>query len=177
MKNWVTSFILSHETESINININIFETNLINIVILLIVLVYFLGSFLKENLSSRREQIISSIQNGEKRLNEAKERLAEAKSQWAQAQIIIEEIKNQTKRSKANLLESEFDQTNQALSQRFNNLLMILYYREQQVISSIMKQVSELALKQVTVKLQTPLMEKDQYIIINNKISRLGGHK
>jgi F-type H+-transporting ATPase subunit b len=177
MKNWVTSFILSHETESININTNIFETNLINIVILLVVLVYFLGSFLKENLSSRQEQIISSIQNGEKRLNEAKERLAEAKSQWAQAQIIIEEIKNQTKRSKTNLLESEFDQTNQALSQRFNNLLMILYYREQQVLSSIMKQVSELALKQVTVKLQTPLMEKDQYIIINNKINRLGGHK
>lgn len=177
MKNWVTSFILSHETESININTNIFETNLINIVILLVVLVYFLGSFLKENLSSRQEQIISSIQNGEKRLNEAKERLAEAKSQWAQAQIIIEEIKNQTKRSKGNLLESEFDQTNQALSQRFNNLLMILYYREQQVLSSIMKQVSELALKQVTVKLQTPLMEKDQYIIINNKINRLGGHK
>lgn len=177
MKNWVTSFILSHETESININTNIFETNLINIVILLVVLVYFLGSFLKENLSSRQEQIISSIQNGEKRLNEAKERLAEAKSQWAQAQIIIEEIKNQTKRSKANLLQSEFDQTNEALSQRFNNLLMILYYREQQVLSSIMKQVSELALKQVTVKLQTPLMEKDQYIIINNKINRLGGHK
>lgn len=177
MKNWVTSFILSHETESININTNIFETNLINIVILLVVLVYFLGSFLKENLSSRQEQIISSIQNGEKRLNEAKERLAEAKAQWAQAQIIIEEIKNQTKRSKVNLLESEFDQTNQALSQRFNNLLMILYYREQQVLSSVMKQVSELALKQVTVKLQTPLMEKDQYIIINNKINRLGGHK
>jgi F-type H+-transporting ATPase subunit b len=177
MKNWVTSFILSHETESININTNIFETNLINIVILLVGLVYFLGSFLKENLSSRQEQIISSIQNGEKRLNEAKERLAEAKSQWTQAQIIIEEIKNQTKRSKTNLLESEFDQTNQALSQRFNNLLMILYYREQQVLSSIMKQVSELALKQVTVKLQTPLMEKDQYIIINNKINRLGGHK
>lgn len=175
MKNWITSFILSHETESISINTNIFETNLINIVILLGVLVYFLGSFLKENLSSRQEQIISSIQNGERRLNEAKERLAEAKSQWAQAQIIIQEIKNQTRRSKISLLESEFDQTNQALSQRFNNLLMILYYREQQVLSSIMKQVSELALKQVTAKLQTPLMEKDQYIIINNKINRLGG--
>jgi F-type H+-transporting ATPase subunit b len=176
MKNWITSFVLSNETESIGLNTNIFETNLINIVILLVILVYFLGSFLKENLSSRQEQIISSIQNGEKRLNEAKERLAEAKSQWAQAQIILEEIKNQTKRSKVSLLEAEFNQTNQALSQRFNNLLMILYYREQQVLSSIMKQVSELALKQVTSKLQTPLMEKDQYIIINNKINRLGGH-
>lgn len=175
MKTWISSFILSNKTESISLNTNILETNLINIVILLVLLLYFLGSFLKENLSSRQEQIISNIQNGEKRLNEAKDRLAEAKLQWTQAQIIIEEIKNQTHRSKAILLESEFKQTNQSISQRFNNLLMILYYREQQVRSVIMKQVSELALRQVTAKLQTPLMEKDQYIIINNKINRLGG--
>lgn len=175
MKTWISSFILSNKTESISLNTNILETNLINIVILLVLLLYFLGSFLKENLSSRQEQIISNIQNGEKRLNEAKDRLAEAKLQWAQAQIIIEEIKNQTHRSKVIILESEFKQTNQSISQRFNNLLMILYYREQQVRSVIMKQVSELALRQVTAKLQTPLMEKDQYIIINNKINRLGG--
>jgi F-type H+-transporting ATPase subunit b len=174
MKTWISSFILSNKTESISLNTNILETNLINIVILLVLLLYFLGSFLKENLSSRQEQIISNIQNGEKRLNEAKDRLAEAKLQWTQAQIIIEEIKNQTQRSKTILLESEFKQTNQSISQRFNNLLMILYYREQQVRSVIMKQVSELALRQVTAKLQTPLMEKDQYIIINNKINRLG---
>lgn len=175
MKIWISSFILSNKTENISLNINILETNLINIVILLILLIYFLGNFLKENLSVRQEQIINSIQNGEKRLNESKERLVEAKSQWAQAQIIIEEIKNQTNRSKITILESEFRQTNQNISQRFNNLLMILYYREQQILSSIMKQVSELALKQVTTKLQMPLMEKDQYIIINNKINRLGG--
>ena len=175
MKTWISSFILSNKTESISLNTNILETNLINIVILLVLLLYFLGSFLKENLSSRQEQIISNIQNGEKRLNEAKDRLTEAKLQWAQAQIIIEEIKNQTQRSKVIILESEFNQTNQSISQRFNNLLMILYYREQQVRSVIMKQVSELALRQVTAKLQTPLMEKDQYIIINNKINRLGG--
>lgn len=175
MKTWISSFILSNKTESISLNTNILETNVINIVILLVLLLYFLGSFLKENLSSRQEQIISNIQNGEKRLNEAKDRLTEAKLQWAQAQIIIEEIKNQTQRSKVIILESEFNQTNLSISQRFNNLLMILYYREQQVRSVIMKQVSELALRQVTAKLQTPLIEKDQYIIINNKINRLGG--
>ena len=103
MEIWVSSFILSSEAEGIGINTDIFEANLINIIILLVLLVYVLGNFLKENLSTRQEQIISSIQDGEKRLNEAKERLAEAKSQWAQAQIIIKEIKIQTKRSKASL--------------------------------------------------------------------------
>ena len=175
MENWLSSFILSSEAEGIGINTDILETNLINIIILLVLLVYVLGNFLKENLSTRQEQIISSIQDGEKRLNEANERLAEAKSQWAQAQIIIEEIKNQTKRSKASLLETEFNQANQDLSQRFNNILMVLRYREQQVFNDVMKQVSELALSQVTSKLQTQLGKTDQSLIIDSKINRLGG--
>jgi F-type H+-transporting ATPase subunit b len=175
MENWISSLILSRETEGFGLNTDILETNLINIIILIVLLVYVLGNFLKENLSSRQEQIISSIQDGEKRLNEANERLAEAKAQWAQAQIIIEEIKSQTKRSRASLLESEFNQANQDLSQRFNNILMILRYREQQVFNDVMKQVSELALNQVTSKLQTQLGKTEQSLIIDSKINRLGG--
>jgi F-type H+-transporting ATPase subunit b len=175
MKNWISSFILSSETEGFGINSDILETNLVNIIILIVLLVYVLGNFLKENLSSRQEQIISSIQDGEKRLSEANERLAEAKSQWAQAQIIIEEIKTQTKRSKTSLLETEFNQANQDLSQRFNNILMVLKYREQQVFNDVMKQVSKLAFQQVIEKLETQLGKTDQSLIIDSKINRLGG--
>lgn len=175
MTNWVSFFILSSETEGFGINTDILETNLINIIILIVLLVYVLGNFLKENLSSRQEQIISNIQDGEKRLNEAKERLAEAKSQWAQAQIIIKEIKIQTKRSKASLLETEFNQANQDLSQRFTNILMVLRYREQQVFNDVMKQVSKLAFQQVIEKLERQLGKTDQSLIIDSKINRLGG--
>lgn len=175
MENGINSFFLSSEVEGIRINTNILETNLINILILLVLLVYVLGNFLKDNLSTRQEQIINSIQDGEKRLSEANERLAEARSQWAQAQIIIEEIKNQTQRSKTTLLENEFQQANQDLSQRFKNILMILRYREQQVFNDIMKQVSELAFNQVMTKLQTELGQKEQSLIIDSKINRLGG--
>lgn len=175
MKNWVSFFLLSSHTEEFGINTDILETNLINIIILIVLLVYVLGNFLKENLSARQEQIISNIQDGEKRLNEAKERLAEAKSQWAQAQIIIKEIKIQTKRSKASLLETEFSQANQDLSQRFTNILMVLRYREQQVFNDVMKQVSKLAFQQVIEKLERQLGKTDQSLIIDNKINRLGG--
>ncbi len=175
MENWVGSFILSSETEGFAFNSDILETNLINIIILIILLVYVLGNFLKENLSSRQELIVNSIQDGEKRLNEANERLAEAKSQWAQAQIIIEEIKAQTKRSKKSLVETEFNQANQDLSQRFTNILLVLRFREQQIFNDVMKQVSELALNQVIAKLQTQLSKTDQSLIIDSKINRLGG--
>lgn len=175
MENWVNFFLLSSETEGFSINTDILETNLINIIILIVLLVYVLGNFLKENLLSRQEQIITNVQDGEKRLNEAKERLAEAKSQWAQAQIIIKEIKIQTKRSKASLLETEFNQANQDLSQRFTNILLVLRYREQQVFNDVMKQVSKLAFQQVIEKLERQLGKTDQSLIIDSKINRLGG--
>jgi F-type H+-transporting ATPase subunit b len=177
MKNWLTYLVFTNsQTKSISLNTNIFETNLINIIILLVLLVYLLGNFLNENLSFRQEQIENSIKTSEKRLNESKDRLNEIKSQWSQARIIIEDIKEQTQQTKENLLKSEFNEINHTLSQRFINLLTILYYREQQVLSTIILQVSELALKEVTKKLKTKLLDKDQSIIINNKITRLGSH-
>jgi F-type H+-transporting ATPase subunit b len=174
MKNWVPYLILTtNDSKNISLNTDILETNLINIIILLVLLIYLLGNFLNTNLSSRQEQIENTIKNGEKRLNEAKQRLKEAKFQWSQASIIIEEIKEQTKQTKVNLLESEYNDINQTLSQRFKNLLTILYYREQQVLSAIIQQVSEITLKQVSEKLKSSLRDKNQSIIINNKINRL----
>ena len=52
---------------------------------------------------------------------------------------------------------------------------MILRYREQQVFNDVMKQVSELALEEVTSKLQTQLGKSEQSLIIDSKINRLGG--
>ena len=177
MKNWATYLIFAtSEIKSIRLNTDIFETNLINIIILLIILIYFLGNFLNKNLSLRYEQIKNTIENGEKFLDETTERIKEAKFQWSQSKLIIEEIKEQTNQTKIALLESQFNELNQILTQRFNNFLTIIYYREQQVLSTIIQQVSELSLKQVTEKLSTPLMDKDQSIIINNKINKLESH-
>jgi F-type H+-transporting ATPase subunit b len=176
MKNWESFLILANKANYIKLNSNIFETNLINIIILLIILFYVLESFLSENLSARQNQITNNIKNGEKRLEEAIERLEEVKSQWAQTNIILEEIELQTKQSKSNLFELEFNRTNEIVTQRFSNLLTLLYYREQEMLISIITQVFESALKQVVNKLTTSLVDEDQYAIINNKINRLEGH-
>lgn len=175
MTNLINSYILSHETKGFGINSDILETNLINIIILIALLVYVLGNFLQESLSLRQDQIINSIQACEKRLNEANERLAEAKAQWVQAQMIFEKIKNETEQSKRSLIEAEFNQANADLSQKFNTILMVLRYREQQLLNDVKKQVSELALEQVKSKIQDKLEGTDQSLLIDSKINRLGG--
>src|SRR6476469_6325672 len=143
------SLLASSKSEGFGLNPNILEANLINILLLLVLLVYTVGTFLKDTLFLRQEQILQSIEDCEKRLNEANERLAEAKSQWLQAQLLFEKIKSQTKESKKTLVNLEFQQANDDLSQRFNNMILSLQYREDQVFNEITKQVAQLALHQV----------------------------
>lgn len=166
---------LSHESEGFAINTDIFETNIINIFLLIGLLVYVLGNFLKENLSSRQDQIISSIQECEKRLKEAKKRLSEAEKQWDQAQIIFDKIKSETKQRKSNLIDSGFLQGNEDSFQLFKNTSMVLGYREQEAINEITKQVSEEVFTQVRSKIKNQLGKTDQSLILDSKINSLGG--
>ena len=70
----------------------IFETNVINIIILLGGLIYILSRALSDNLTERQQTILGAIQESEERLNEASKRLYESQVQLAQAQIVIDSI-------------------------------------------------------------------------------------
>jgi F-type H+-transporting ATPase subunit b len=175
IRNWDCYFIFASENEGFKFNPDILETNVINILILLIILLFTAGKFLQDILTNRYEKVLTSIQDSENRLTEATERLAEAKSQWSQARIIIEEIENETKRTKNTLLEAELNQANADLSQRFNTILVMLRYRETQVFNDIIKQVSRLALNQVISKLEKQLGKTELVLINDSKINELGG--
>ena len=61
-----------------NLNFNILETNLINLVIVIAVLVKFLSGFLGGILERRRTAILQDLQDAETRLKTATEALAKA---------------------------------------------------------------------------------------------------
>ena len=87
------AYLIVASNGSFGINTDIFETNLINQLIVLGGVVFFGRDFLGESLSERQAEISSGVEDSEKRLNEATERLAEAKKQLAQARVIIDQIK------------------------------------------------------------------------------------
>jgi F-type H+-transporting ATPase subunit b len=134
---------------SFGINTDILETNAINIVILVIGLVIFVGKTLRERLAQRQTEIINSVEDSEKRLNDATNRLAEAKKQLSQARVIIDEIKKETKATKISLLENDYVQAKKELSRRFNVAATTLKNRERLILSEIKQNISLLALKQV----------------------------
>ena len=78
--------------EGVSFNPDIFEANLINLLILGGALFYLLGGALSDSLSERKEKILGAIQESEERLQEATARLTESETQLAQAQMVIESI-------------------------------------------------------------------------------------
>ena len=139
---------------SFGINTDIFETNLINQLIILGGVIFFGRDFLGESLSQRQAEIISGVEDSEKRLNEATTRLTEAKKQLAQARVIIDQIRKDTSTTKITLLEADYNQAKLELSKRFSSAASILKFKERQILADIKQYVSVLALELVVNKIE-----------------------
>ncbi len=75
------------------LNLDLFETNIINLVIVIAALWKFLPSFLGGILERRRAAILSDLDDAEQRLSQANASLAEAQGALAAAQQKAEQIR------------------------------------------------------------------------------------
>jgi len=88
--------LIAENNDNITLNLDILETGLINIIALIVILVYVGRDFLGSILETRKNDIVTSVQDAEERFNEANKRLNDAQKQLNQANVIINEIKNET---------------------------------------------------------------------------------
>jgi F-type H+-transporting ATPase subunit b len=138
-----------------SLNTNILETNLINQILLFGILIFAWKNFnISEGLDNRRLQILESVENSEKRLNEAILKLAETKKQLSQAKLIISQIKKETDSIKLDLLTKDYSDTKTELNQKFEVATSTLKNRERLILTEIKQSLSFLALKQVVDKLE-----------------------
>lgn len=90
------------------LNLNLFDTNIINLAIVIAALVWFLPKVLGGILETRRAAILSDLQDAEQRLQETTVALAAAKQDLADAQKKAEKIRSDAKaRADALRLDSE----------------------------------------------------------------------
>merc|ERR1712217_227498 len=83
------------------INLDIPETGIVNIVVLIAGLVYLLGPLLGESMSTREKEIQQDIDDAIAKFKEAEERLVEAEKSKAQAAEVIAEIEASIEKDKA----------------------------------------------------------------------------
>jgi F-type H+-transporting ATPase subunit b len=176
MENFDQIFTLVAEHEGIGLNLDILETGLINILILIAILVYtgkdFLGSLLEE----RKTSIVQGVQDAEDRLNEANRRLSEAQKQLSQANVVITEIKNETVAAKKVLLEADAYQSKKELATRFSRALATFRSKERQIFLEVKQQIILLVLKRTVIRAQETFGKKDRATaLINDTINKLEG--
>ena len=82
---------------SFGLNFNPFETNIINLAIVIAGLIYFLRGFLGGILERRRASILAELKDAEERLASASSALSTAQSQVADAQALAEKIRSDAK--------------------------------------------------------------------------------
>lgn len=173
MKSYIHYFV-SNDNFGITLNTDIFESNIINIILLLVILFVVIKKFLTENLTARKEKIVQGIEKAETRLADSNKRYNEAKKQWSQMDIIIKEINQQMETTKQNVLKLKWDQGKEDLSKKFTTAIVVLRNRENKIFNDVTKEVSKKALTQVILKLKKQLGKVEQSAIVNLKITQLG---
>jgi len=157
----------------VSLNTDIFETNLINISLLVGGLFYLLSGALSESLSERQQKILGAIQESEERLQEAETQLTESESQLAQAQIVIESIQKDAQVTAQQVKSSILSEGKAEIERLTSSAKAQIGTIEARVRKQISDYVATLALQRITMQLEGKLTSSLQQQIIDRNISKL----
>jgi F-type H+-transporting ATPase subunit b len=157
----------------VSFNPDIFEANLVNLVILVSGIVYLGGNALSAALTERQQKILGAIQEAEERLQQSIARLAESEKQLEQAQIVITSIKTDAeltaKQIKSNIL-NEGKKEIERLALAAKSQIVTL---EAKLRKSLIDYAVNLAIKRVTSQITSKMNSTLQQQIIDRNISKL----
>jgi F-type H+-transporting ATPase subunit b len=155
------------------INLNLFETNLINLVIVIGVLYWFLKGFLGGMLERRREAILKDLQDAEKRLKTATVELLKAQEELSAAQQKAERIRQDGK-ARAEAIRADGEKkTIQAMAALKQDALADLTAEGARLTEQLRREAALSAIDKALTELPNRLDSKAQAKLIDSSISNL----
>ncbi|MEB3209963.1 MAG: F0F1 ATP synthase subunit B [Leptolyngbyaceae bacterium] len=165
----------SLEEEGFGLNFDLLDTNLINLVIIIGVLIVFGRKFLGETLSSRKATIESEIKAAEERKQKAASELASQQQKLAQAQAEAEAmIKDAHARAEA-ARTSILEQADRDIERLQTEAQKDVSSQQDRVAAELRQYVAERALAAAESQCRAELNEDSQQQLINRSIAMLGG--
>jgi F-type H+-transporting ATPase subunit b len=165
----------SHHQAGFGINTDILETNLINLVIVIGLLVYFGRGFLGKVLSERRETIEQAINEAEQRQKDAQAALSVQQQQLTQAQTEADRIRAQAEETAKSAKATILAQAEQDVARMKAEAGRELETERQKVIAQLRAIVASQALEKVETQLKSGLNEDAQHKLIDRAIALIGG--
>ena len=168
----MTSLIFA--SEGFGLNLNIFETNIINLAVVVFGLYKFLPGFLGKILERRRTSILSDLKEAEERLAQAKDSFSKAKDELASAKEKADKIRNDCKaRAEAIRLESE-KRTVEEMARIKQGAASDLNAEAARVTSQLRKEAAELAIEKALAILPKKLDSNTQDKFLKQSIKNIG---
>nr|YP_009472841.1 ATP synthase CF0 subunit I [Caulerpa manorensis]ARO74463.1 ATP synthase CF0 subunit I [Caulerpa manorensis] len=142
--------------QSWGIQTNIFETNVINLAVVLAIVIFFVGDGVKSLLNKRQESILSNLQQAQDRENEAEKILSKAQKKYNNASSQVNDVIEDAQKSideekKQSQFQMELD------LERLNQFQKSTIYYQQQ---KIQKQISQKILISVNQKVQQKFQKR-----------------
>jgi F-type H+-transporting ATPase subunit b len=175
----MTAILLAHaglfaHAGGFGINLNLLDTNLINLVIVIGVLVWFLRGFLGGILERRRQAILSDLGDAEDRLKAANAALGKAQSDLAAAQQKAAQILADGKaRAQAVRVESE-QRTIEEMARLRQDAVADLNAEAARVTDLLRREAARQAIETALATLPGKLDEAAQARLIDQSIQSLG---
>ena len=168
----MTSLIFA--SEGFGLNLNIFETNIINLAVVVFGLYKFLPGFLGKILERRRTAILSDLKEAEEKLIQAQDSLSQAKEELASAKQKADQIRNDCKaRAEAIRLESE-KRTVEEMARIKQGAASDLNAEAARVTSQLRKEAAELAIEKALALLPKKLDSNTQDKFLKESIKNIG---
>ena len=158
------------------LNLDIFETNLVNLVILVGILFYFGRKVLSKILNERQANIATAIQEAEGRLKEASTALSQAQEQLKQSQAEAERIRQSAVENAQKAKEALLAKAVQDVERLKQTAAADLNTETERAIAQLRQRVATLALQKVEAQLKSGIADDAQQSLIDRSIAQLGGN-
>lgn len=159
----------------IGLDFDVLETNLINIVIIVGVLIFFGRKFIGKTLSDRRERIETAITSAERRASEAATALADQQQKLAQAQAEAERIRKAAEENAKVARENILAAATADIERMKETANRDLNTERERAVAQLRQQVVALALEKVESDLRTGVGQDAQQKLVDRSIALLGG--
>ncbi|MBF2004526.1 MAG: F0F1 ATP synthase subunit B [Chlorogloeopsis fritschii C42_A2020_084] len=157
------------------LNLDILETNIINLAILIGVLFYFGRKVVGNTLSDRRSNIETAIREAEERLKEAAGQLSDAQQKLTKAQAEAQQIRKAAEENAQATREAILAKAAEDVQRLKETAARDLSAERERAIAQLRQQVVAMALQKAESELKSGIADNTQQTLIDRSIALLGG--
>lgn len=157
------------------LNLDILNTNLINLTLLVGILFYYGKPLLTNILNERRSKILEQIQAVEQKQKQAEVTLAQEQKKLEQAQATAAKIRQDAEVNAQKARETILTQGEKEVARLKETAVKDLSSEQDKAIAQLRERVIALALEKAQSRLGSMLNDESQRKLIDSSIAKLGG--